>query len=108
MLAQDGNAYLFKKKELEYLAGLLSVAEQKILFLPMLIEVHGGEGEAFLICRNGIEVKIAQEVVGMPLTADAGRLRLYRPQLALLRSVLPTTTQYIFTAAMNPGPESAL
>jgi len=95
--AKDGNVYLFKKKELTYLAGLLSVEEQKTLLLPILIEVVAGEDEVAVIAKGQIEAKVISVVLGMPITARGNRIRLYKPQLAGLRKALKTATQYIFS-----------
>ena len=53
----DGSMHLFKKKELEYLAGMLSTEEQQTLFLPILIEL-GSEDEVTIISKEGIEERI--------------------------------------------------
>ena len=43
VVCNDGSPHLFKRKELEYLAGMLDTDEQKALLLPMLIEVNAGQ-----------------------------------------------------------------
>jgi len=63
----------------------------------MLIEVGGGpRGESLLRCRGAVEEKVATRVLGMPMACRQGGITLYRPQLAKLRGVLVTTTQYAF------------
>ncbi len=93
----DGTAHLFKKKELAYLAGLLDAEEQQKLLLPMLIELGASQGEVLVICRDKLEEKIISHVLDMPVACKQGRISLYRPQLGVLRKVLKTTTQYLFS-----------
>lgn len=97
-VCNDGSTLLFKRKELEYLAGIIDRAEQEALLLPVLIEVGAGEGEASVICQGEVEGKVISRVLDMPLTCEQGRIRIYRPQLAVLRSRLKTTTAYVFSA----------
>ncbi len=97
---QDGNVYLFKKKELEYLASLVDAAEQEALSLPILIESGSNQGEVAIICRGEVEEKVISHILDMPVTSQKGKIVIYRPQLALLRKTLKTTTQYVFSPAI--------
>jgi uncharacterized protein (UPF0216 family) len=97
-ICSDGSTLFFKKKELRYLTGITDPAEQKALLLPILIEVGAGEGEASVVCQSDVEGKVVSRVLDMPLTCEEGRIRIYRPQLAVLRSRLKTTTAYVFSA----------
>ena len=95
----DGSHQLFKRAELKLLSDILDEDERSALFLPILIEMSGDETEAIVLCPSDVEQKVVSYVVGMNLDCDKpGRLRLYRPQLALLRKRLKTTTQYVFSA----------
>ncbi len=91
---RDDTTHLFRLDELRLLAGFLSPEEQRLLLLPMLIEV--GNGEARLRCPTPVEEKIASRILSMPVACRAGFVTLYRPQLARLRDSLATTTQYVF------------
>lgn len=97
ILCRDGSTHLFRRKELRYLAGLLDADEQKKLLLPMLIEVGAGGGEMAVICPGAVEEKAVSKVLDMPVTRRQDRVVIYKPQLAVLRKLLRTTTQYIFT-----------
>jgi uncharacterized protein (UPF0216 family) len=98
----DGSDQVFKRAELSFLAEILDEAEQDALLLPILIEMAGGESDAILLCPSDAELKVASTVIGMRLQYERpGRVRLYKPQLALLRSKLKTTTQYAFSARMD-------
>ena len=97
VVCNDGSTHLFKRKELEYLASMLDTDEQEALLLPMLIEVNPGQGEMAIICRGEVEEKVISEVLDMPVTPKQKRIMLYKPQLALLRKPLKTTTQYLFS-----------
>lgn len=92
---KDGTIHLFKKKELNYLKNFTSDEEQEALSLPILIEIVT-ESEMLVICPTGIEEKIISKVLDMPLKSRENKIRIYRPQLNLLRKTLKTTTQYIF------------
>ena len=96
ILCRDGSTHLFRRKELRYLAGLLDADEQKKLLLPMLIEVGAGGGEMAVICPGVVEEKAVSKVLDMPVTRRQDRVVIYKPQLAVLRKLLRTTTQYIF------------
>ena len=96
VLCRDGSTHLFKRKELKYLASLIGNDEQKALLLPMLLEVNAGRGEVAVICQGEVEEKIISRILDMPVTPRQKRIVLYRPQLALVRKLLRTTTQYLF------------
>jgi uncharacterized protein (UPF0216 family) len=94
---QDGSTHSFKKSELEYLASMLDTDEQKALALPMLIELGSNQGEAAIMCEVGVEEKAISKVLDMPVKCEERRIRIYKPQLALLRKKLKTTTVYLFS-----------
>ena len=97
VVCNDGSTHLFKRKELEYLASLIDSDEQEALLLPMLIELSSDQGEAVTILGGEVEERIVSEILGMPITGKQARITIYRPQLALLRNKLRTTTQYVFS-----------
>ncbi len=97
VVCNDGTAHLFKRKELEYLASMTDTDEQQILLLPMLIEVHPGQNEMAIICQGEVEKKVISKILDMPITVKQNRITIYKPQLALLRKPLKTTTQYLFS-----------
>ena len=97
VLCNDGSTNFFKRKELEYLASMINIDEQEALLLPMLIEVGANQAEAAIICEGKIEEKLISKVLNMPVTCEQGRIRIYKPQLALLRKKLRTTTHYVFS-----------
>jgi uncharacterized protein (UPF0216 family) len=97
---RDGSTHLFRRKELKYLAGLLNADEQQKLMLPILIEVSAGEGEMAVLLTGGVEEKVVAGVLDMPVTPKQGRIVIYKPQLAVIRKLLRTTTQYVFPAKL--------
>mgnify|MGYP003681961647 CR=1 FL=1 len=97
VVCNDGSTHLFKEKELEYLASLIDTDEQEALLLPILIEVNPGQDEIAIICRGKVEEKVISKILNMPVTPRQKRIMLYKPQLALLRKPLKTTTQYLFS-----------
>jgi len=92
----NGSTHLFKRKELEYLASLIDADKQEALLLPVLIELGQNQGEAGVICVGGIVEEVISKVLDMPIKGKQKRITIYRPQLALLRRKLKTTTQYVF------------
>ena len=98
----DGNAYLFKKKELQYLTEILDTQEQTALFLPMLIELGESQDEVNIICKTGIEEKVINKVLGVSVSCQQGKIRIYKSQLGVLRKTLRTTTQYVYTVKLSP------
>ena len=101
VVCNDGSTHLFKRRELEYLASLIDSDEQQTLLLPMLVEPSSEQGEATIILREGegVEEKLISKILDMPVTRKQTRITIYRPQLALLRTKLKTTTQYVFSPA---------
>jgi len=96
VLCNDGSTHLFRRKELDYLASLIETEEQKALLLPMLIEVNAGRGEMAVICPGEVEGKVISKVLDMPVTPRQKKIVIYKPQLAVIRKLLKTTTQYLF------------
>jgi len=97
VICNDGSTHLFKKNELDYLASMLDTDEQRTLLLPMLIELGANQGEAAIISDAEVEERIVSKVLNMPVTREEGRIRIYKPQLALLRKKFKTTTVYVFS-----------
>jgi uncharacterized protein (UPF0216 family) len=97
VVCNDGSTHLFKKSELEYLASMIDTDEQKALPLPMLIELGANQAEAAIICEGKVEEKIISKALNMPVTCEERRIRIYKPQLALLRRKFKTTTVYVFS-----------
>ncbi|MEA1872378.1 MAG: DUF61 family protein [Chloroflexota bacterium] len=97
VVCNDGSTHFFKKSELEYLASMIDTDEQKALPLPMLIELGANQAEAAIICEGKIEEKVISKALNMPVTCQERRIRIYKPQLALLRRKFKTTTVYVFS-----------
>ncbi len=97
---RDDTQHLFRLDELRLLAGFLSPEEQRLLLLPMLIEVGGGAlGETRIRCPGPVEQIVVSRVLAMPVSCAGGVMTIYRPQLSQLRNALPTTTQYVFVVS---------
>jgi len=97
VICSDGSTHFFKRRELEYLASMINTEEQEALLLPMLIELGSNQAEAAIICQTDVEEKVISKTLSMPTTPKQGRITIYKPQLALLRKSLKTTTQYVFS-----------
>lgn len=96
VVCKDGSTHLFRRKELKYLASLLDANEQEALLLPMLIEVSSGQGEMAVVCTGEVEAKVIAQVLDMAVSPRQRKVTIYKPQLAVIRKLLRTTTQYIF------------
>lgn len=101
IVCSDGSTHIFKKKELRYLAGMLSADEQKALLLPILIKIHAGYNEISVLYGGEAEKKVISAILDMPLNVTTDGITIYKQQLGVLRKKLRTTTQYIFTAAAS-------
>ena len=101
VVCNDGSTHFFKKSELAYLASMLDSDEQKALLLPMLIEIGTNQAEAAIPMlsepEGKVEEKIISKTLNMPVICEKGRIRIYKPQLALLRRRFKTTTVYVFS-----------
>ena len=97
VVCNDGSTHFFKRSELEYLASMIDSDEQKTLPLPMLIELGVNQAEAAIICEGKVEEKVISKALNMPVTCEGKRIRIYKPQLALLRRKFKTTTVYVFS-----------
>lgn len=63
----------------------------------MIIEVRSGRGDLLVRSTGEVESKVLGRVLGMPVAREKAGVRIYRSQLGVLRSVLLTATQYVFT-----------
>jgi uncharacterized protein (UPF0216 family) len=97
VVCNDGSTHFFKRSELEYLASMIDTDEQKALPLPMLIELGANQTEAAILCEGKVEGKVISKALNMPVTCEERRIRIYKPQLALLRRKFKTTTVYVFS-----------
>ena len=97
VVCNDGSTHFSKRSELEYLASMLDTDEQETLPLPMLIELGANQAEAAIICAGEIEEKLISKALNMSVTCEERRIRIYKPQLALLRRKFKTTTVYVFS-----------
>ena len=102
LVLKDGSRHLFKKKELKYLSDITDSSVWNNLLLPVIIEINPGEDEYSIVCRGEIEEKVFSAILGMPVTKRYHRIVIYKSQLAVIRKILKTTTQYIFSPKILP------
>jgi len=96
VVCSDGSNHYFRRKELEYLSEMIYEPEQDFLLLPIIIEVSSHPRGVIVRSRKGIEARILSKILGMPLNVREDTIRLYRPQLSVVRKSLKTTSQYVF------------
>ncbi|MFC1946983.1 DUF61 family protein [Chloroflexota bacterium] len=98
----DGSRHLFKKKELKYLSDITDSSLWNKFLLPVIIEINPGEDEYSIVCRGEVEEKVFSAILGMPVSIRHHRIVIYKPQLAVIRKILKTTTQYLFSPRILP------
>ena len=89
----DGGVHTFKREELEFLTKLLPEVDWDRLQLPILIALEPRLGRGAAKISGEAEAAVAGKILGKKA---AGELLIYRPEVAILRRKLPTTTQYLF------------
>ncbi len=94
VVTRDGGVHKFKREELEFLAGLLPETDRDKLQLPILIALEPKLGRGTARISGEAEVKVVSQV--LEKEPAVGELLIYRPEVAILRRKLPTTTQYLF------------
>jgi uncharacterized protein (UPF0216 family) len=97
VMCKDGTGHMFKMKELEYLANLLQSGCQSELFLPIMIEISRNMEKIEVVCRNNLEEELLSKIIGSKIIAENHRIPISTPQFSLLRQILKTTTQYVFS-----------
>jgi uncharacterized protein (UPF0216 family) len=102
VMLKGGERHLFKKKELKYLSDITDSCLWNNLLLPVIIEVIPGEDEYSIVCRGEVEEKVFSAILGMPVTIRHHRIVIYKSQLAVIRKILKTTTQYLFSPKILP------
>ena len=91
---RDGSVHGFKREELDFLAGLVPEVDWGMLQLPILIALDPKFGRGAARITGEAEVMVISQILGKKSTG--GELLIYRPDVAIIRRKLPTTTQYLF------------
>ncbi len=92
---KDGGICIFKREELELLNKILLEGDSDKLLLPIFVWMVSKLGRGVARISGEVEVRVANHVLGKERKGD--ELIIYRPEVAVLRSRLPTTTQYLFS-----------
>jgi uncharacterized protein len=92
VLGADGTRHRFIKFELQKLAEILPESVHGRLKLPIYIEIESITSGARI--SGELETRIASEILNKE--SSAREIFIYKPEIKLLRSKLPSTTQYIF------------
>lgn len=90
-----GATHSFKREELEFLSKIVPDDEWGELKLPILIVLEPKLGRGAARISGKSEVEVAGKILDK---TGGGELLIYRPEVAILRKKLPTTTQYLFMA----------
>ena len=97
---RDGSTHMIKREELERLKELVPEELRSQLLLPIYIELAAeryGEGTARIVGKA--ECFVVALILGREAQGD--ELFIYKPEVRVLRKALPTTTQYMFTLALE-------
>ena len=94
----DGSTHAFKRNELDLLSNMLDNEELGLLMLPMLMEVSPGQSGIKIRSPKSIEAKILSAILDMEVMYKQKTVTIFRPQLTVIRRMLKTCTQYVFTA----------
>jgi uncharacterized protein (UPF0216 family) len=92
----DGSQHYFKKDEIGYLAETVDKEEYNSLMLPIILEIKSGDTGVIIRSKEGIEAKIFTKILGMEVSYKDDTIRIFKPQLGIIRKTLKTTTQYVF------------
>ena len=100
VILRDGSEHVFERKELLKLAELLPKHLHKRLRLPIYIELSSGKyGSGTGKISGELECRVARAVLCKEGTDD--EFFIYMPEIRMLRKELPTTTDYMFTIALD-------
>ncbi len=100
IIQRDGVEHDFKKEELAKLAGLLPEHLHKKLRLPIYIELSSDKyGSGTGRISGELECRVIRGILDKDGEGD--ELFVYMPEIKALRKALPTTTDYMFTIAMD-------
>jgi uncharacterized protein (UPF0216 family) len=97
---RDGSEHAFKREELLKLADILPEYLHKKLRLPIYIELSSDKyGSGTGKISGELECRVAREVLKRGDEGD--EFFIYMPEIRILRKELPTTTDYMFTIAID-------
>jgi uncharacterized protein (UPF0216 family) len=91
---RDGSIHTFKREELDFLAKVVPKADWGRLQLPILIALDPKFGRGAAKVTGEVETRTISQILGKKSTG--GEILIYRPEVAIVRRKLPTTTQYLF------------
>jgi len=91
---REGSRHKFERGELEFLSKMVPAGEWDMLQLPILIAINPKLGRGAAEITSETEVKVISQVLGK--TCHDREMVIYRPEIAVVRAKLPTTTQYFF------------
>ena len=93
VVTREGDVHRFKREELDFLAGVVPEVDWGRLQLPILIALDPKFGRGAARITGEAEVMAISQILGK---GTGEELLIYRPDVAIIRRKLPTTTQYLF------------
>jgi hypothetical protein len=98
---RDGSTHTLRKEELERIRETLPEAYHRRLLLPIYIELASDKYGAGTARISGqAEALLISRLLGKD-EPEGDELFLYKPEIRALRKLLPTTTQYLFSLALE-------
>ena len=92
VLGTDGSRHRFKKNELENIASLIPEESWEKLKLPLYIEISSEMSGSRI--KGNVECRVVCQILEKDDCSE--EIYIYRGEVKVVRSKLPTTSQYIF------------
>lgn len=100
VILRDGSEHVFEHEELLKLASLLPQYLHKRLRLPIYIELCSDKyGSGTGRVTGELECRVIRKVLDK--SGEGDELFIYRPEIRVVRKEMPTTTDYMFTLAVD-------
>lgn len=92
VLGADGTRHRFHKAELDKLVEIIPESEHNQLKLPIYIEIDTSSSGARITGKQ--ECAVIEKILSVE--CENNEMFIYRPYIKILRTKLPTVTQFIF------------
>ncbi|MEM1560598.1 MAG: DUF61 family protein [Ignisphaera sp.] len=109
VILRDGTIHFFRKTELKVLANYIEQNEWDKLLLPIIIIIRPDIDNGIAVVEDSLAIKVIARILGTELSSkNMKRLILYKPHLALLRSLFDTVFQYAISVNLDSDKEPSI